>query len=77
MGSDGAESRDTASGAMPPAINPPAMTRRPLVLDAEFRVLSPARGFLRQCREYWWALGPYLAYCAALWGLAALIGWVV
>jgi hypothetical protein len=47
------------------------------VVDAEFRVVSPVWDLWRRWRESWWALGPYLAYCTALWGLAALAGWVI
>jgi hypothetical protein len=47
------------------------------VLDAEFRVVPAPWGLWRRWRESWWALGPYLAYCAALWGLAALVGWLI
>jgi hypothetical protein len=47
------------------------------VVDAEFRVLPPVWRLWRAVRDSWWALGPYLAYCTALWGLAALIGWLM
>jgi len=49
----------------------------PLIIDAEFRPVSPARLLWRAFRSHWWAVGPYLAYCAALWGLAALVGWLI
>lgn len=78
MHGDPAPSRDGSAGDRLPAVNPPdAAPRGPLVVDAEFRVLPPVPRLWRLCREYGWALGPYLAYCAALWGLAALIGWVL
>ena len=64
-----------------PAANSPASTDRralgPWVVDAEFRVLPPIWRLWRAVRDSWWALGPYLAYCTALWGLAALIGWLM
>jgi hypothetical protein len=47
------------------------------VVDAEFRVLPPIWRLWRALRDHWWALGPYLAYCTALWGLAALIAWLM
>ena len=50
---------------------------RPPVVDAEFRVLPPVWRLWREIRDAWWALGPYLAYCTALWGLAALVGWLM
>jgi hypothetical protein len=77
MGSDDAESREISSDVRPAAVAPPVAPRRPVVVDAEFRVLPSAPRLWRLCREYWWALGPYLAYCAALWALVALISWVV
>lgn len=51
--------------------------RPPPVVDAEFKVVSPIWDVWRRCRESWWALGPYLAYCTALWALAALVGWIM
>jgi hypothetical protein len=56
---------------------PPEPEAEPLIIDAEFRPVSPARRLWRAFRIHWWALGPYLAYCAALWGLAALVGWLI
>jgi hypothetical protein len=68
----------TAPGAAPVAPDDRARRRRgPFVVDGEFRVLSPAWGLWRRFRDSWWALGPYLAYCTALWGLAALVGWLI
>ena len=64
-------------GAVVRSPAPPEPEAEPLIIDAEFRALSPARGLWRRLRGRWWALGPYLAYCAATWGLAALIGWLV
>jgi hypothetical protein len=43
-------------------------------IDAKFRVLWAP---LQWLRAYWWAIGAYLAYCAAIWALAALAGWVL
>lgn len=80
MDGDDVESRDISSDALPAPVAPPAGRRRPIVFDAEFRVLPPAPRLWRLFRDYGWALGPYLGYCAALWALAALaalIGWVV
>jgi len=74
MDGDEAESRDISPDAMPPTVVPPAGRRRPLIFDAEFQVVPSAPRLWRLCRDYWWALGPYLGYCAALWALAALIG---
>jgi hypothetical protein len=50
--------------------------RRAAVVDAEFRVIHPWR-LWRRFRDGWWAIGPYLAYCTALWGLAALVAWLM
>ena len=50
--------------------------RAPPVVDADFRVVRPLR-LWRGLRDGWWAIGPYLAYCAALWGLAALAAWLM
>jgi hypothetical protein len=55
-----------------------ARARRPAappVVDAEFRVLPPVWRLWRTFQASWWAIGPYLAYCTGLWGLAALVGW--
>ena len=46
------------------------------VVDAEFKVVTPWRPW-RGLRRGWWAIGPYLAYCTALWGLAALAAWLI
>jgi hypothetical protein len=55
---------------------PPVLFRRRggPVLDAEFRVVRPAPRLWRLCRDFGWALGPYLVYCLALWALAAAVG---
>ena len=79
MHDDGAEPRSRARAGNTPV---PALPRAPRpgpppVVDAEFRVLSPAWRLWRDLRDGWWALGPYLAYCTALWGLAALVGWLM
>lgn len=50
--------------------------RAPPVVDAEFKVIHPWR-LWRGIRRAWWAIGPYLAYCTALWGLAALVAWLM
>jgi hypothetical protein len=49
----------------------------PWVVDAEFRVVPPVWRMWRALRDNWWALGPYLAYCTGLWGLAALVAWLI
>ena len=49
----------------------------PPLVDAEFKVLPPVWRPWRALRDSWWAVGPYLAYCTALWGLAALVGWLM
>ncbi|HEY4030429.1 MAG TPA: hypothetical protein VGM25_08805 [Caulobacteraceae bacterium] len=70
----------TATPAAPPqsrALQRRPRSRPPPVLDAEFRVVPPAWGLWRLCRDSWWALGPYLAYCTGLWGLAALLSWLI
>ncbi len=79
MDDDGAQRAPDA-----PAANPPAVVdwraRRPTgpaVVDAEFRVVPPIWLAWRRLKDHWWALGPYLAYCTALWGLAALVGWLM
>jgi hypothetical protein len=78
MDKEGTGQQPAASTALAPvAQDSGARARRPRVVDAEFRVLSPAWGLWRRFRDSWWALGPYLAYCTALWGLAALVGWLV
>jgi hypothetical protein len=77
MDTDGAERGPSASVVKTPVAadggrhGPP-----PPVVDAEFRVIHPWR-LWRRFRDSWWALGPYLAYCTALWGLAALVGWLM
>ena len=65
MDTDGAEPK--ASTAVTPA---------PAVVEGEYRVIHPWR-LWRWCRNSWWALGPYLGYCTALWGLAALAAWLM
>jgi hypothetical protein len=78
MHDDGAEPRSSAPAAKPPAVmDPRARTGPPPIVDAEFRVLSPAWRLWRELRDGWWALGPYLAYCTALWGIAALVAWLM
>jgi hypothetical protein len=79
MDDDGAEHLPSVATANTPAMAE-ARARRsaaPPVVDAEFRVLPPARRLWRAFRRSWWALGPYLAYCTGLWGLAALVGWLM
>ena len=77
---EGTEPRLPVATAAPLA---PAPARRgggtgpPPVLDAEFKVVPPAWAPWRRLRDSWWAIGPYLAYCTALWGLAALVGWLM
>ena len=73
MDSEGAEHRSLV------AVEPDRRTRArraPSVVDAEFRVVRPLR-LWRGLRNGWWAIGPYLAYCTALWGLAALVAWLM
>lgn len=41
------------------------------VVDAEFRVVPPLPRLWLWLKRNWWALGPYVAYCAALWAAAA------
>jgi hypothetical protein len=79
MVDDGAEHLPAVTAANTPAV---ATSRgrgpgAPPVVDAEFKVLPPAWRLWRAFRRSWWALGPYLAYCTGLWGLAALIGWLL
>ncbi len=50
--------------------------RGPPVVDADFKVVTPSR-LWRGLRRSWWAIGPYVAYCTALWGLAALVAWLM
>jgi hypothetical protein len=71
MDDEGLEQRSLTSAPMTPD------SRARPVVDAEFRVVSPAGLLWRRCKDSWWALGPYLTYCTALWGLAALVGWLV
>jgi len=77
MHDDGAQHLPTVAAANAPV----AAGRRarksgaPPVVDAEFRVLPPVWRLWRGFRRSWWAIGPYLAYCTGLWGLAALVGW--
>lgn len=66
MGTDQTEHTDL------PAVSPPNRSREPL--EGEFRVLWTPLYWLR---AYWWAIGAYVAYCAVIWGLAALAGWVL
>lgn len=79
MDEQGAGTQGASGSAVPaPIVADGARRRRaPFVVDAEFRVLSPAWGLWRRFRDSWWVLGPYLAYCTALWGLAALVGWLI
>ncbi|MGZ3275640.1 MAG: hypothetical protein ACXU82_10265 [Caulobacteraceae bacterium] len=74
MDDEGIEQRLSPSAPIVPA---GGALRAPPVVDAEFKVVSPAGLLWRRCRDSWWAVGPYMAYCAALWGLAALVGWMV
>lgn len=77
MDTDGAERERSASVVKAPvATDLRARAQRPPVVDAEFRVVHPWR-LWRRFRDSWWALGPYLAYCTALWGLAALVAWLM
>ena len=77
MDSDRAEPRLSAPVANAPVVaDAQAQARRPTVVDAEFKILHPWR-LWRRFRDSWWALGPYLAYCTALWGLAALVAWLM
>jgi len=55
-----------------PAVSSADPAREPI--DAKFRVLWAP---LQWLRAYWWAIGGYLGYCAAIWALAALAGWVL
>lgn len=80
MGDEATEQqRPSASAAITPLAADAGARRRgaPPVVDAEFKVVSPVWGLWRAWRDSWWALGPYLAYCTALWGLAALVGWIM
>ena len=71
MDSEGAEHRSLVARA-----RRAGGRRAPPVVDAEFRVVRPLR-LWRGLRGGWWAIGPYLAYCTALWGLAALVAWLM
>jgi hypothetical protein len=73
MDREGAE--HTSLTAVPPDRRPQGR-RAPPVVDAEFKVIHPWR-LWRAFRDGWWAIGPYLAYCTALWGLAALVAWLM
>jgi hypothetical protein len=72
MDTDGADQRHRALAANPPAGAKPSAP----VVDADFKVIHPWRPW-RRLRRGWWAIGPYLAYCTALWGLAALVAWLI
>jgi hypothetical protein len=68
---------ETERGNLPtvprlPAVSPADPAREPM--DARFRVLWAPMQWLR---AYWWAIGAYIGYCAAIWGLALLAGWVL
>jgi hypothetical protein len=72
---------DDRRSLAPAAPEPVAPSRRDggqraSVVDAEFKVIHPWR-LWRACRDGWWAIGPYLLYCTALWGLAALVAWLM
>ena len=67
MDGDEAESRDISSDAMPLTVASPAGRRRPLIFDAEYRVVPSAPRLWRMCKDYGWALGPY-------WGIARRYG---
>jgi hypothetical protein len=77
MDDDRAKHLPTVAGANPPAVVRARAARSgaPPVVDAEFKVLGPVWRLWRGVRDSWWAIGPYLAYCTGLWGLAALVGW--
>lgn len=79
MEDDGAKHLPSVASTNAPAVAEARARGRtaPPVVDAEFRVLPPAWRLWRAFRDSWWALGPYLAYCTALWGLAALVGWLM
>jgi hypothetical protein len=76
MDDDGAERAPHVPATQTP-VAPDRRARGPGVVDAEFRVLPPIWHVWRDLRDSWWALGPYLAYCTALWGLAALLAWLM
>ena len=77
MDTEGAEPTLSAPVANAPIVaDTRASARQPAVVDAEFKVVHPWR-LWRRLRDSWWALGPYLAYCATLWGLAALAAWLM
>jgi hypothetical protein len=58
-----------------PAPSPDRRSGR-VIIDAEFRAVGPLGRAFRALRDHWWALGPYLFYCFALWALAALVWWI-
>lgn len=72
MGGDETEHGNLPAVPSLPAVSPGDPARQPI--DVKFRVLWAPMQWLR---AYWWAIGAYLAYCAAIWGLALLAGWVL
>lgn len=70
-------SNEVERSDVPPEPALPAVSRSDRareVIDAKFRVLWAP---WQRVRAYWWAVGAYIVYCAVLWGLAALAGWVL
>lgn len=74
MGDDEIAHPDVPARAALPAVVRSDAARESAPIDGQFRVVWAP---WRRVRLYWWALGPYLAYCAILWGLAALAGWAL
>ena len=72
MGGDDTEPHDSSSNSLVTTRPPRGRGSGPI--DGEFRVVWAP---WRRITTHWWALGPYLLYCAVLWGLAALAGWVL
>lgn len=72
MGDDQAKVPDIPQAAALPVVAR-SNARAGSPIDADYKVLWAP---WRRLHSWWWALGPYLAYCAVLWGLAALLGWV-
>jgi hypothetical protein len=72
MGGDDAEHSNVPATPALPAVSLPGRARD--VIDARFRVLWRP---LQWLRAYWWAIGAYAVYCAVIWGVAALVGWVL
>ena len=72
MGDDETEHSIVPSAPAVPAVSAADPAREPI--DAKFRVLWRP---LQRLSAYWWAIGAYIGYCAAIWALAALAGWIL